>query len=171
MEDRGLDVVGRPSSQAPNQFPRQAKRLSSLGGPKRHLTLRSVTHLPLSFIGAGRQLAHWISADETSYQPLLQHFNNNASVRFPFSDTLHMMGGNQRPLFNIRGDWPEFNPPLSFSREPLTDWKLAASKCLVSLLVYPLNRVDGWTGSLTSYQDLQGRAALELDGVRSFFIS
>lgn len=70
----------------------------------------------------------------------------------------------------MRGAWPEFNPRLSLSQEPLTDWKLAASQCPISLLVYPLNREDGWKGSLTSYRDLRGRAAPELDGPKRSMI-
>lgn len=81
------------------------------------------------------------------------------------------MGGNQRPLFSIRGGWPEFNPRLSFSHEPLTDWKLAASQCPIYLLVYPLNCEDGWKDGLNSYRDLQGRVALELDGPKRSLIS
>lgn len=68
------------------------------------------------------------------------------------------MGGNQRPLFSIREGWPEFNPPLSFPQEPLTDWKLAVSQCPISLLVYPLNCADGWKDGSASYRDLQGRS-------------
>ncbi|TNN84886.1 hypothetical protein EYF80_004931 [Liparis tanakae] len=44
-------------------------------------------------IASERPLVHWSGGDETSYQSLLQHFNNNVSVGFPFSSTLHMDGG------------------------------------------------------------------------------
>lgn len=97
VEDRGLDVGRASPTTRPLISSWDEPRVCRLwGGPKRPLTPRSVTHLPLSFIGAETQLVHWICADETSYQPLLQHFNNNASVRFPFSCTLHMDGGQSK---------------------------------------------------------------------------
>lgn len=131
--------------------------------------LRSVTHLPLSFIGS----------PNTGSVPMRPVISPSCSTSIttsvsgsPSATHYTLMGGNQRPLFSIRRGWPECNPHLSFSQEPLKDWKLTASQCPISLLVYPLNCEDGWKGGLTSHRDLQGRVALKLDGPeRSFVVS
>lgn len=89
----------------------------------------------------------------------------------PLAANYTWMGGNQRLVFSIEGVWPDFNPRLSFSPESLADWKVAVRQCPISLLVYPLNCEDGWKSSLTSYQELRGRVALELDDPKRLLIS
>lgn len=69
------------------------------GGPNCPLMPSSVTHLSLSFIRTGKQFVRWVCADETSYQPLQQHFSDNISVLFAFQQhTIHAWGQSKATL-------------------------------------------------------------------------
>lgn len=116
-------VGGHTHQRGPLISPRDEPRGCYLrGGPERPPTSGSVTHLPLSFRGAERPILAGSVPTGPVISPLLRHCNNNASVGFPFRQhTNHGRGGNQRPLLNIREDWPELNPRLFFSQGPSAD--------------------------------------------------